>query len=259
MNRDPEFARRSGARPKALADLRLPAALRVAVLAPHPDDFDVIAVTLRFLHRNGNRIDVAVLTSGASGVEDGYRGATMAGAKRAIREEEQRASARYFGLPEERLTFLRLSEHDNGELIAGADNLDRTRNFFVERRPDLVFLPHGNDSNPDHQRTYAIFREIVRLERAAVTAFLNRDPKTVAMRTDVYTGFDEATAAWKAGLLRCHQSQQQRNLNTRKHGFDERILGLNRQYAAGCDGAWPYAETFEVEHYRRGSHDTTGG
>ena len=42
--------------------------LRVAITAPHPDDFDAIAVTMRMLHRNGNTIDLAVLTSGMSGV-----------------------------------------------------------------------------------------------------------------------------------------------------------------------------------------------
>jgi len=32
---------------------------RVLVLAPHPDDFDAIGVTLRFLHKRGNSIFVA--------------------------------------------------------------------------------------------------------------------------------------------------------------------------------------------------------
>ena len=82
---------------------------------------------------------------------------------------------------------------------------------------------------------------------AATAALLFRDPKTGAMRDDVILTFDEATAAWKGALLRCHRSQQQRNLNTRGHGFDERILRVNRASAAGLGIAEPYAEAFELE------------
>lgn len=37
-------------------------ALCLLVLAPHPDDFDAIGVTLRFLRENGNPLYVAVAT-----------------------------------------------------------------------------------------------------------------------------------------------------------------------------------------------------
>ena len=84
----------AGPRPLRLQQLQLPPELRVAVLAPHPDDFDAIAVTLRHLRDNGNRIAVAVATGGASGVEDGFRGAADDSAKARLREEEQRASCR---------------------------------------------------------------------------------------------------------------------------------------------------------------------
>jgi hypothetical protein len=67
------------------------------------------------------------------------------------------------------------------------------------------------------------------------------------MRDDVILPFDEATAAWKRALLRIHRSQQQRNLNTRGHGFDERILRVNRESAARLGAAEPFAETFELE------------
>jgi LmbE family N-acetylglucosaminyl deacetylase len=41
-------------------------------LAPHPDDFDAIGVTLKHIRRNGNPIEVGVVRTG-SGVEDSYR------------------------------------------------------------------------------------------------------------------------------------------------------------------------------------------
>ena len=59
-------------RPLFLRTLPLNPTLRVVVLAPHPDDFDAIGISMRTLQENGNPIDVTVLTSGASGVEDDF-------------------------------------------------------------------------------------------------------------------------------------------------------------------------------------------
>jgi len=66
------------------------------------------------------------------------------------------------------------------------------------------------------------------------------------MEPDIFTRFGEEDARWKAGLLRCHQSQHQRNLNTRGFGLDERILRVNRDAAALLPGRQPYAEAFEI-------------
>lgn len=236
-----------GPRPVALASLNFPSSLRIVVLAPHPDDFEAIAITMRWFYVRGHRIDVAVLTTGASGVENGYRGAVSNAAKRDIRESEQRASCRLFGLPEDRLTFLRLIEDDTGHMVYTAANRECLTAFLLARQPDVAFLPQGNDTNPDHQRTAVFLREIAGTRREPLVGCFNRDPKTGAMRTDLITGFGEEDAAWKGGLLRCHDSQHQRNLNTRGHGFDERVLRVNRQIAAELGGAWPYAECFEVE------------
>ncbi len=89
---------------------------RIVTLAPHSDDFDAVGVTLRQFHERGSRIDPAVLTSGVSGVEDFFSGTSDPAVKAAIREEEQRASCRFFGLPDDRLTFMRLSEDEGGSV-----------------------------------------------------------------------------------------------------------------------------------------------
>src|SRR5689334_24172340 len=96
--------------PRSLRALAWPRLLDVLVMAPHPDDFDAIGLTLRHLHGLGHRLQLAVLTGGAGGVEDGFEGATDAAAKVALREAEQRASCAFFGLPADRLHFLRLWE-----------------------------------------------------------------------------------------------------------------------------------------------------
>ncbi len=80
----------------------------------------------------------------------------------------------------------------------------------------------------------------------AATIWLNRDPKTIAMREDVYVVFDDEAAEWKRTLLRHHASQQSRNLHARGHGFDERILRSNAVVAASAGRPGAFAETFEL-------------
>jgi len=242
--------------PVFLHSIQVPKELVTLVLAPHPDDFDEIGVTLRIFRDNGNPIYVAVLSSGASGVEDRFCSPPTRQTKGQIREEEQRKSCEFFGLPESHLTFLRLEEDHAGDIIESEVNGERVRDHFLQIRPDIVFLPHGNDTNIDHQRTYSIFRRIVSGADYSITAFLNRDPKTINMRHDVYTVFGEKDAEWKGQLLRFHESQQQRNLNTRNHGLDERVLKVNRKTAQENLQKDMYAEVFEVESF---GQDSSGG
>ena len=127
------------------------------------------------------------------------------------------------------------------------DNHERVRSVFAENRPDVVFLPHGNDTNLDHQRASKMARAIIAETGRPVLLLLNRDPKTVGMRYDALTPFDDEEALWKSALLRLHKSQHQRNLNTRGHGFDERILAFNRKTSAELGLEAKYAEVFEME------------
>jgi len=228
-----------------LEELPWPPQMRILVLAPHPDDFDSIAVTLRSFRERGDEIRLAVLSSSSSGVEDRFCRPPTAAAKAEIRELEQRASCRLFGLPDEFLVFLHLTEDEAGNPNDDEKNYLVVRAHVREARPDLVFLPHRNDPNPGHRLAFEMLRRI-RESDFRFLAALNRDPKTLAMRSDLYTFFGEEDARWKAELLRCHQSQHRRNLNTRGYGFDERILRVNRQSAAELPGKGAYAEVFEL-------------
>jgi LmbE family N-acetylglucosaminyl deacetylase len=225
-----------------------PPRMTVLVLAPHPDDFDAIAITLRWLHQHGHVLHLAVLTTGASGVDDGHGGACTYDAKAALREQEQRASCRFFGLPESGLSFLRLW----GVAALQAEHRERLCALLLALRPHLVFLPHGNDSNATHRRTYQSLRAIAVLEQLSLWACLNQDAKTLGMRSDLVMPFGPADAQWKAELLRHHGSQQQRNLRTRGIGFDERVLQLNRDAATAAGLEQPFAEVFELERYVAG-------
>ena len=255
-----------------LEHLEIPPELRILVLAPHPDDFDVIAVTLRRLRHQGNPIHLAVLTSGASGVEPGFCAGGDWETLSELREHEQRRSCRFFGLREPDFEFLRLNEDQAGHMTGAEENLERVRTCLKERGPDIVFLPHGNDTNADHRRTYRMLRQIAAFSELTFFAFLIRDPKTLEMRDEVLTFFGQEDADWKAELMRFHESQQQRNLNVRGYGFDERILRLNQRTALRVLGrqnsrdepstveAQPepdspsdlFAESFEIEIWEEG-------
>jgi hypothetical protein len=199
-----------------------------------------------------------VLTTGASGVEDGFHGATHDADKAALREVEQRASARFFGLAPSRLSFLRLWSRAGGDADGtdapgdDAADLSRLRDWLLPLKAQLAFMPHGNDRNKTHQRVYQSFRAIAVQERLDLWACLNQDAKTVSMRSDLYMDFDAETAAWKAEMLRFHASQHERNLRTRAIGFDERVLRVNRDAAVLLNAPLPYAEVFELERFGEG-------
>lgn len=221
--------------------------LGVLVLAPHPDDFDAIAVTLRFLYKNENQIYLSVLTSGASGVEDSFCSPPSTENKSRLREKEQIASCLYFGLTIEQIVFLRLDEDAHGHPRDNQTNINCIKDQFLSLQPHLVFMPHGNDTNLGHQRAYSMFRQVVQEAGYPLAIFLNRDPKTVKIRCDVFTEYGEETARWKRELLRYHRSQQQRNLNQRGYGLDDRIVNMDRNNAQICSTYSQYAEIFEIE------------
>ncbi len=220
---------------------------RCLVLAPHPDDFDVVAVTLKRLAEAGAELFLEVLSSGASGVEDtfaqGWSGKTLA------REAEQKASCKLFGLPESRIRFHRFAEDDGGHMDPAPVNEARIWAILDRLVPDTVILPHGNDSNADHRRTFRMFEPWAKKRTCKTVALLVRDPKTLDMKLDLATPFNQQEAEWKAAMLRCHASQHERNLSSRGYGIDERVLRVNREIALESGGDHDYAEGFEVREF----------
>lgn len=232
--------------PRSIRSLRIPAAQKVLLLGPHSDDFDEVGVTLRLLMEQGHAISAAVAHTG-SGVEDSYCSPPTGERKAAVRADEQRASCRFFGLPDERLSFLDLDEDDDLNPTESSRNETILHEAVAGCRPDLVFLPHGRDTNLGHQRFWAMFRRYALASDRPLAAFQFRDPKTTGMAVDFYTEFGKDDAHWKARLLRFHDTQHQRNLNTRGHGIDDRILDVNKAIAKELRLDAPYAEAFEVE------------
>jgi len=192
------------------------------------------------------------MTRGHTGVEEGFAGARSAQEKAALREAEQRASCAAFGLDVSRLTFLRLAEDARGHPHLDAGNAAAVHAFLECADPDIIFLPHGRDSNITHQRTHTLVTGIVARDKRTALLCFAEDPKTLGIHRDLVMPFTEAQAAWKATLLRCHASQQARNIRTRGIGLDERILAMNRKTAGELGAAAPYAESFELACYEDG-------
>ncbi|MDL2285030.1 PIG-L family deacetylase [Oxalobacter sp. OttesenSCG-928-P03] len=239
-----DFLRSTG-KMRDLRQLDWPAGLRVLVLAPHPDDFDAIGVTLKYLHEAGLAIYAAVCVTG-SGIDEEYGAGMSIEEKRALRIKEQIDSLRFFGLPEDHLRFLYLNNAEDEQLADDPENELALKGVVKEIRPDLVFSPHGNDTNRAHRAMCALVSRIAEGVDWPLALMLNRDAKTLDMRTDFYLTFGEADAEWKGQLLRFHDSQQQRNLKTRGHGFDDRVLDLNRAIAKELQATRPYAAAYEV-------------
>jgi len=241
-------ALRTGNQPAPIDSIEFSPALRALVLAPHPDDFDAIAITLRYLQVRGNEIHLAVLSGGSKGVEDSYTNPPPTWEQKTqLREQEQLNSCTFFGLPPSRISFLRLPEAADGELAQDSSSQARVRNQINQTSPDVLFLPSGNDINTGHQRTYDMARKAVRDLGKPLQALYNRDVKTLSFRTDLYAGFNQTQADWKRSLLRFHDTQQARNIAIRGHGFDDRILSFNRTLARELELEAPYAEAFQVE------------
>lgn len=238
---------RYGNCPATVSSIGFSPSLRLLVLAPHPDDFDAIAVTLRYFYLHGNDIHVAVLSGGSKGVQDSGANPLTWERKARLREQEQSDSCSYFGLPTARLSFLRLPEARDGELDQDTGNQTRVKQQILETSPDVLLLPYGDDSNSGHRRTFDMARIAVRDLGKPLLALYNRDVKTLNFSTALYTGYDETQASWKRTLLRFHDSQHQRNIETRGYGFDDRILDFNRKLARDLGLEVPYAEAFQIE------------
>jgi len=234
---------------KIFKDILLPPGIKIVILAPHPDDFDAIAVTLKKFQKCDANLALAVISGAESGVEDSFMINHPKKTKAEIREEEQISSCLFFGLKNNNITFLHLSEDNNGDPIDNSSNYEIIKNYVINKSPDIIFLPHGNDTNMGHVRTYAMCKKVLIETELQATLFLNRDPKTIEMRNDAYIVFDEEDANWKAQLLRHHKSQHQRNFNQRGHGFDERVLAVNRKIAEELPEEFKYAEVFKIEKF----------
>lgn len=245
-----------------LGKVPIPASGKVLVLGPHPDDPETVAITCRLLKESGCDIWWAIVSLSPSGVEDEYaRRSQNSGflslpeMKVEIRRREQTRSAEMFGLGQDRLAFLGLEE---GRELDSWPNRAKIGNHLESLAPDIIIMPVGKDANPTHAWVSQVFRtcakDLALMTKKTIVALHNEDPKTIEIRRDLFVLFGEEGAEWKRALLRVHDSQQQRNIQKRHMGFDERILRMNhmsfRSFSETSNpgaSSFKYAEVFEIE------------
>ncbi len=200
------------------------------VIAPHPDD-EVIGCggAILLYRRLGIKVDVVFLTSGGQGLP----GVTETTAC-ALREAEAVEAAQVLGVNQ--FGFLRLPDqrvHENSR--RGAKLLGQ---ILRERRPDTIYVPHPEESHPDHQAAFDLVRAV--LAECGVRDFApvvrGYEVWTPLARPDRFENIG-AVMPEKLRALRCYRSQ----LHIVR--YDRAMRGLNRYrgiMAAGCH----YAEAF---------------
>lgn len=222
---------------------------KILVLCPHPDDFDVAAVTLRSFYEKGSEMYVAVAPTW-SGVLDSFYDQEASAEQRIVtREGEQRDSMLFFGLEGSQFEFFPHScdLDENGELRYSEGNLALVEQCVLQQRPEAIFLPHPNDANPAHSAMYQMVKEVLLQHHLPVQLFKQMDPKTTDLRIDIHTPMSDEDMAWKAQLFNFHKTQDHRNQVTRGITLAERILASNEVIAKVHQLSCQAAEAFEVE------------
>jgi LmbE family N-acetylglucosaminyl deacetylase len=202
----------------------------VLVVAPHPDDEAIGCGGTICLHRQrGDPVHVVFLTSGERGltgmVEDTVR---------LIREAEAREAGNVLGV--NAIDFLRLPDMGVGESLNEGARL--LQEIMDKRQPDLIYLPHPEESHPDHEAALP-------LVRAARTALFGENEMPELRAYEVWSpmtryGWVEDISAvirQKLRAVRCYRSQLQ------SFRYDRAVLGLNR-YRGILGAGSRYAEAF---------------
>lgn len=214
--------------------------MNVLVFAPHPDD-DIIGCggSIARHIQKGNHVAIVYMTSGEAGNLE-YLPEDLA----RIREVEAAEAARSLGVTA--LTFLR---NPDGYLEYDKDNLSRIATLLRTKKPNLIYMPHCNDSVPDHQVTHRLVVEGCR--RAAGPWFPEYGPQPWQVETllgyEVWTplasvGHSEDISDFidaKLTALQMHRTQ------TKYIKYDEAIQGLNR-YRGIMTGKGDYCECFQL-------------
>jgi LmbE family N-acetylglucosaminyl deacetylase len=202
----------------------------VLVIAPHPDDEAIGCGAAVCLHRRrGDPVHVVFLTSG-----ERYTDEVPAETIRSVREAEAEQAGRVLDV--QGLEFLRLPDLGLSEIIDRA--ADRLRPMLDTRAPDVLYLPHPEESHPDH----AAVLSIVRAALAGLSP-PNRLPELrgyeVWSPLTRYHWVEDVSAvmAQKLRAVRCYRSQ------LRHFRYDAAVRGLNR-YRGILGAGSRYAEAF---------------
>jgi LmbE family N-acetylglucosaminyl deacetylase len=202
----------------------------VLVIAPHPDDEAIGCGGALCLHRaRGDQVHVVFLTSGERFTDD-----LPAESARLLREAEAAEAGRVLGV--HGLDFLRLPDLGLGGDVGRAALL--LRSVLEARSPGVIYLPHPQESHPDHEAALAIVRAALESCPGPLQAPELRGYEVWSPLTR-YDWVEDVTPAMarKLRAVRCYHSQ------LRVFRYDHAIRGLNR-YRGILGAGSRYAEAF---------------
>lgn len=214
--------------------------MNVLVFSPHPDD-DIIGCggSIARHIQKGNHVAIVYMTSGEFGSLD-HLPEDLA----RIREVEAAEAARTVGVTA--LTFLRKPD---GALGYDQENLSRITTLIRAKKPSLIYIPHSNDSVPDHQITHRLVMEACR--RASGPWFPECGPQPWQVETilgyEVWTpiqtvGHVEDISEFMSIKL---EALQNHRTQTKYIKYDDAIQGLNR-YRGIMSGKGDFCEYFQM-------------
>lgn len=201
------------------------------VVAPHPDDESIGCGGSISNHvSGGDPVTVAYLTSGERGLahlapEEAVR----------VREAEAEAAASVLGLSG--TAFLRLPDSLLGSCVEEA--AARLAGVIEEHQPELLYLPHPQESHPDHAASLPV--TLWALENLNVTS-LTLLTYEVWTPLPVWDLVNDITSVMSRKLeaIRCYPSQLQ------QFRYDDAARGLNT-FRGALSGACRYAEAFRYD------------
>ncbi|VVB54624.1 Diacetylchitobiose deacetylase [uncultured archaeon] len=213
---------------------------RIMVFSPHPDD-GVIGCGGSIINhvKKGDDVTIVYMTSGDAG--------SLRVSKKAlgrIREEEAKNAGRILGVKE--LVFLR---NPDGYLEYKKDNFVNIISLIRRKKPNLVYIPHKDESHRDHTKTFELASDAV--ERAGCLWFqeCNGKPWKVdsvlcyevwtPLRDVTYVEDITETIDRKLAAIIEHKSQIQ------NHRYDEAAKSLNK-YRGIMMGKGGYSECFQI-------------
>lgn len=130
--------------PKPAEIKQLPKNKKILVVSPHSDDVSVaLGGTITTLS-GSNKIVPILFFSGARGVA----GKTKEQAT-AVREEEMQKESKILGIEEP--VFLRLNSYYKDGFVVEDEEILKFEKILDEQKPDLIFLPKKDDSQPRHR------------------------------------------------------------------------------------------------------------
>ncbi len=125
-----------------------PLGSRILVFSPHPDD-DVFALGGTLLkHKKANdTIKVIYLTDGSRGTPERIRDKSLI----EIRQKEAQAALAVLGIDD--FTFW---GYQDGKLVKNSTTYKAAYNILSDFQPEIIYLPHFLDNQPDHFETNRI-------------------------------------------------------------------------------------------------------